>query len=653
MLKSIRLLREALKPSLTQSDLLTILQDMNPENSIDERVLALKNLMSWIRLPVRRQNAENELSHVDSKNIRFKFLIQFFSHHEREKNFFASNLKELLAQGVAVRLYCMTGVAENTGFFSELADRLVLRMLPHVYSERDLAELFKVIFTDEEDAEWFEKSGSIILPPIMEIITQQQIPLEGLSEEINEALIILGAQISSLGVSKGMRRRLRLQSLSDSPFVRLNKIINSATRSNQDILGEVAECQLNLARIRERAEASGVSVDLIYNLERLNALLHRVELLVRILEVNPNEKSPMVSHFMGHLIRAEIQRLGVKDFLSEHMSMLAKKIVERAGEKGDNYIASTPEEKNHLFVAAAWAGVLTAFTAITKVLIGYVSFPLLFEGFFYFANYALGFLLMQRWHLALSSKQPAFTASALSRKFEDFMQTKELGDVTSEVKKIANSQFIASLANLLWVVPTVMALDWGYYLLSGQHLVSETYARTIISKHGLFTSGTAFYAAFTGVLLWMSSVASGWVENWIVFRNVPQMLSESSFLNSYLGKEKTRKFTASFAPMMGAAAGNLAIAFLLAFPLIFGKFTGLPLDIRHVTLAAGTITLGLNSLPWTWDIVPVVLSMMVSVAVMGVLNFGVSFYCSIRMAALARGVPPRYLKVIFKYAFRR
>jgi len=260
---------------------------------------------------------------------------------------------------------------------------------------------------------------------------------------------------------------------------------------------------------------------------------------------------------------------------------------------------------------------------------------------------------MQRWHLALSSKQPAFTASALSRKFEDFMQTKELGDVTSEVKKIANSQFIASLANLLWVVPTVMALDWGYYLLSGQHLVSETYARTIISKHGLFTSGTAFYAAFTGVLLWMSSVASGWVENWIVFRNVPQMLSESSFLNSYLGKEKTRKFTASFAPMMGAAAGNLAIAFLLAFPLIFGKFTGLPLDIRHVTLAAGTITLGLNSLPWTWDIVPVVLSMMVSVAVMGVLNFGVSFYCSIRMAALARGVPPRYLKVIFKYAFRR
>jgi len=653
MLKSIQHLKEALRPSLTQSDLSSILQEMNPENSIDERVIAVKNLMSWIRLPVRRQNSDADISHIDSKNIRFKFLVQFFSHHEREKSYFASILRELLAQGVAVRLYCMTGVSENAGFFTELVDRLVLRILPHVYSERDLAELFKVIFTEEDDAEWFEKSGGIILPPMMEIITQQQIPLESLGEEIGEALIILGAQISSLGVSKGMRRRLRTQTLSDSPFVRLNKIINSAGRSNDGILMEVAECQLNLTRIRERAETSGVSVDLIYNIERLSALLHRVELLIRIREPMGAEKHAIVAYFMGHLIRAEIQRLGVKDFLSEHMSMLAKKIVERAGEKGDNYIASTPEEKRRLFFAASWAGVLTAFTVMVKVLIGYVSFPLLFEGLFYFANYALGFLLMQRWHLALSSKQPAFTASALSRKFEDFMKTKELGDVSNEVKKIAFSQFIASLGNLLWVIPSVLALDWSYYFLSGHHLVSESYAQKIISNHGLFTSGTALYAAFTGVLLWMSSVASGWVENWIVFRNVPQMLNESSFLNSYLGREKTRKFTSNFASMMGAAAGNLAIAFLLAFPLIFGKFTGLPLDIRHVTLAAGTITLGLSSLPWSLDLWPTILSMMTSVAVMGVMNFGVSFYCSIRMAALARGVPPRYLKVIFKYALRR
>ncbi len=653
MLKTIRRLKEALSPTMDHSNLSTILSDMNPDNLIDERVLALKKLMEWIRLPVKRQSSETENTPIESKNIRFKFFLQYLSRNPKEQAYFASNLKELLGQGVAARLYCMTGVAENTGFFSELVDRLVLRVLPHIYSERDLAELFKVIFIEEEDAEWFEQSGNLILPPMMDLIQQNSISLESLVDDISEALIILGAQLSSLGVSKGIRKRLRTQTLSDSPFVRLNKVINSVGAKDDAILTEVAEGHLHLRRVRERAESTGVSVDLIYNIERLSALLHRVELLVRLRQEGTESKSLMVSHFIGHLIRAEIQRLGVRDFLAEHVSMLAKKIVERAGEKGDHYIASTPLEKRHLFIVASWAGVLTAFTAIVKVLIGYVSFPLLFEGLFYFVNYAIGFLLMQRWHLALSSKQPAFTASALSRKFEDFMQTKELSVVAAEVKKISSSQLLASVGNLLLVVPVVMALDWTYFAVSGQHLVSGSYALTIIDKHGLWTSGTIFFAAFTGVLLWLSSVVAGWVENWIIFRNVPQMLNESSFLQTFLGKDKSRKFTDGFASMAGAATGNVTIAFFLAAPIIFSKFTGIPLDIRHVTLAAGTITLALNSLPWTTDLLPTVLHMLVSVAVIGTLNFGVSFYCSLRMAALARGVPARYLKIIFKYAFRR
>lgn len=653
MLQTFRRLRNALKPSLNQSDLSSILKDMNPANLIDERVIALKKLMDWIRLPVKRQNTEGENTHLESRNIRYKFFLQYLSRNPIERSYFADNLKELLGQGVAARLYCMTGVSENTGFFSELVDRLVVRMLPHIYSERDLAELFKLIFTEEEDAEWFEASGGLILPPMMELIREHNISLESLRDDINEALIILGAQLSSIGVSKGIRKRLRSQTLSDSPFVRLNKVINGQGSSCQAVLAEVAEGQLHLKRVRDRAESTGVSVDLIYNIERLNALLQRVEILVRLSENSSENKEQMISHFLGHLIRAEIHRRGVRDFLAEHMSMLAKKIVERAGEKGDHYIAATPAEKHHLFVAASWAGVLTAFTAIIKVLIGYVHFPLLFEGFFYFINYAVGFLLMQRWHLALSSKQPAFMASALSRKFEDFMQTKELGDVSSEVKKITFSQILASVGNLLCVIPVVMVLDWGYFALSGGHLVSPDYAQTIIDKHGLWTSGTLFYAAFTGVLLWMSSVVAGWIENWIIFRNIPQMMNESTFLQSFLGKEKARKFTDGFASMAGAATGNVTIALFLAVPIIIGKFTGIPLDIRHVTLAAGTITLALNSLPWTLELIPTVLSMLLSVAVMGMLNFGVSFYCSIRMAALARGVPPRYLKIIFRYAFRR
>jgi site-specific recombinase len=651
MLKSYRRFRDALRPLPTQTDLVTILKEMSPEYTFEKRTQALRNLMIWIRLPARLNSDETELGHLHWKNLRFKFFLQFMDRHQEEKEFFATLLKEILSQGIASRLYCMTGVAESSGFWSELADRSMQNLLPTVSGDLDLADLFKNIFIEEEDAEWFEHSSELIIPPIVDMLNEARLPSENLRSEIAEALIILGAQISSLGVSKGIRKRLQKKKFSELPFVRLNFLINSSPDNDDAISGEVSKCYLSIKEIRDQAESTGVSIALIYNLERLSSLLQRMEML--LLLRNPAasiSRDIIISHFIGKLIRDEQKRLSIKDFLAEHLQMLTKKIVERSGEKGDHYIATTPEEKKTLFWAASWAGALTAFTAILKVFIGLFHFPIFIEGFFYFINYALGFLLMQKWHLALSSKQPAVMASALSRKFEDFMHTKELSDIANEVRKITVSQVIASFANLLFVVPMVLLIDWTYYYFSSDHIVNAKYAQEILDKHNLLHSFTLFYAALTGVLLWLSSVIGGWIENWIVFRNIPQILRESHVMISAFGKERAKSLTESLAPIIGATAGNISIALLLSIPIVIGKMTGMPLDIRHVTLATGTITLAINSLPWDSSLVPVLLSMSLSILMIGCLNFGVSFYCSIRMAALARGVPSKYIKVIFKYA---
>ncbi len=654
MFKSIKRLKYALAKELSPSDLTTILRGMKTELPINQRMDALENLMNWIRLPTRPSNSTQEVSHIHSKNIRFKFLLQFIEHNPDEAKHFIETLREILGRGVAIRLYYLTGVSENTGFISEFTDRLVQRALPHVIGERDLAEIFRLIFTEPEDAEWFEESYKIILPPIWELIKKHEINIDGLISDQDEALIILGSQIASLGVSKGIRTRIQDQRLSESSFIKLSKLLISKSESDSAVLQEVSLCQINLQKVKKQLEATGVSVDLIYNLERIKSLLQRVEMIIYLRQTNdPETKNIIISRFIGRLIRDEISRLSLGLFLKENIKMLTKKIVERAGEKGDHYIATTREEKTHLFYAACGAGVLTAFTAIIKVMIGYVGFSLLFEGIFYFINYAIGFLLMQKWHLALSSKQPAFTASALSKKFEEFVQTKELSEVTAEIRKISYSQFIATIGNLLYVIPVAIIIDWLCLYTLGHHIVSVEYAHTLIDKHNPFTSGTIIYAAFTGVLLWLSSLVAGAVENWVVFRNIPQILRESSFLNSFLGKERARSWASSFPAMIGAASGNIAIAFFLAFPIIIGKITGLPLDIRHVTLATGTITLALNTLPWSTELLPTIGLMVFSIIMMGTLNFGVSFFLAVKLAATARDVESRYLKVIFKYAFRR
>ena len=190
MIKTYRRLKNALAPELNHSDLSSILKGMDPKNLIDERIESLQKLMDWIRRPTKLTEGEENASHIHSKNIRFKFFMQFIERNTNEEKFFVETLRELVGHGVAIRLYYLTGVSENTGFFSELADRIVLRILPHVYAERDLAELFRFIFDEVEDAEWFEQSYNIILPPILNLIHKYDIPTEGLVNDQKEALII-------------------------------------------------------------------------------------------------------------------------------------------------------------------------------------------------------------------------------------------------------------------------------------------------------------------------------------------------------------------------------------------------------------------------------------------------------------------------------
>jgi len=69
-----------------------------------------------------------------------------------------------------------------------------------------------------------------------------------------------------------------------------------------------------------------------------------------------------------------------------------------------------------------------------------------------------------------------------------------------------------------------------------------------------------------------------------------------------------------------------------------GKFFGLPLDIRHVTLSTGTLTLAGCALGPSAVSEPEFLWAMLGIAIIGVLNFGVSFALALGVALRAREV---------------
>ena len=653
MLKVIKRLKLALQPELIPADLASLLQALNPENSYQERMDALGQLMDWVRLPVNTRGPEEIPEFVHSRDVRFRFLFTFLDRNPVEAGFFAETLSELIVPGGSVGLYCLTGLTENHGFFNELTNRIVQRILPESYTERDLSEAFQVLFTEEEDAIWLESSFKNSLNLVLDFIKKYNISVEPLKKDLLDAKMILGAQIAALGTGRDIRRRLEGKKFIESSFLKLNATLNTADSSDEEVQYLISQCRGDLYKIRENLETSGVSVDLIFKLEKLHAILDRIEMLIYLgKEYGPNAPI-MMGQFVGKLIRDELKSLSVKLYIRENLHLLTRKIVERAGEKGDHYIASTKEERSKLFRAATWAGILTAFTAMFKYLIGAQPFPLFFLGFFYFMNYAISFLMMQKWHMALSSKQPAYTAYVLSRSFERFKLNKNFEEVSLEIKKVFRSQIITAVGNLAWVIPCCICLDLLWLKITGEHLMTKADAYETLQQHHFLKSLTIPYAFLTGVFLWFSSVIGGWVENWVVYRELPVVLKGSPFFKKLFNRDQLNYMAERLPGVIGGIAGNISIAFLLTFPIILNKFTSIPIDIRHITLSAGSVSLAFNALNWDIHLWPLMLVIIFSILCIAVLNLGVSFYFAIRMATMARNLETKYLNRIFHYAFRK
>ena len=643
MLKTVKRIKLAFNPGIHQADLVTILRGLARTHLSRSRIESFRSLMHWLSLPV----TDDE---IHSRNVRFKFLMQFLERNPEETKYFVEFIFDYTRRGLGIRLLSLTGVSENSGFFSEVRERLAHHIFPVTYFEHDLATIFQVVFQNTMDARWVEESYEIIFPPLMKLLRENLVTGDDLLLDLQDAMIIVTSQIASIGTHKEIRRRLESTNLASSHFIRLGRLVSNNPEVPEGILSEISFCRDHLQRLRLSLEMTGVSVDLIYQMEKLSSLLDRLETLV-YLQWDQTNKQQQFAHFLGGLIREEIKRTGVREFLKSHLHLLTRKVVERAGEKGDFYIASTSEEKSHLLNAGAWAGVLTSFAALFKTLIQNIHLPYLIEGIFFFINYSIIFLTMQKWHLALSSKLPAYTAAALSRNFEAFKKNRQIYDVVSEIQKIFKSQMIAAFGNIIWVVAVCIIIDWAWYFSFSQHLLSPQEAITTINKHGLLTSGTVFYSFITGIFLWISSLMAGAVESWLVFVNFTSMIKESALFNRLLDKKKLDHLAKSLPATLGSMAGNLFISALLAFPHVLGKITGLPLDIRHVTLSTGSITFAFNALNWDFTLWPLMVSMALSILVMGTLNFGVSFYCALQLAATSQDLERRHLKILLRYVF--
>jgi site-specific recombinase len=528
----------------------------------------------------------------------------------------------------AIRLLAETGLPDRTSLLGEGFLRVVDRIIPRLDPEGDLYALLDRLDIDEADATWIEGLPEDLQAAWGRLLSPPQ-------ETWVHAARLLAHRAAAVGLSRDLLALVPKGSDADSPFFSLSR----AVRERGEQPGHLeyhaawencrAACSAELARAHARLEARGVSTDLVFRLELLEAQLHRIDHLLAFASGEGDGAA-----FAAELLRGSAAQHGLRTLLNTSVKRLTRKMVEHTGDTGEHYIARNRREWRAMGWSAVGGGILTAGTALLKYGLSALPLAPLLQGLSLTFNYTASFFLMQLLGFSLASKQPAMTAAALARALES---GDGQGREIELVAAITRTQVIATLGNVFAAIPTALIISALWIWRSGHGPFGpETALHSLHGNHPIL-GWTLVFAAVTGVLLWLSSLAAGWAANWSAYRRLPEALAQSHRIRALLGHRRAEALGRFIHRHISGFIGYLALGGLLIFVPMAFAFAGIHLEVRHVTLQAAALGLASASLwaqgtlAWT-D----VLWGLLGIALIGTVNFTVSFALALWSALRAR-----------------
>jgi site-specific recombinase len=558
---------------------------------------------------------------------RFELLVLAVERIPEVRRRVRACLSVTLAGTSAEKLFAVVGLPNDRGLVAEGVDRIAHFLLPTPPDEHDLAALVARIVRSTSDYDW-------LVPEVDPLLQRFSAALEGalgpLSAAAVDAIGLIASRVSVLGMGENLRSRSRRTAIHDSPFFKLGRV------SLAEMSREIDACRGELDRIRGDLEEHGVSVDVVYSIDAIERGLRRIERLLPLsvgAAGDPEQTRALMLVLGGGLIgERSFSRL-----VADNMRLLARKVIERAGRTGEHYVTSSRAEYFKMLWSAAGGGVLTAGTAIGKFLIKWGYFALFIDGLLSSLVYAGSFLAIQFCGFTLATKQPSMTAAALAGTIRESAGPDRMSALIALIARISRSQFAAAVGNVGAVIVVAFACDLIYKLVTGAPFLDAETAKAAIASFDPLSSGTIFFAALTGVLLWISSLVAGWFENWLVYRRLPEAI-EHHRLGRTIGKERMARAARFLEREAAGLGGSVSLGFLLGMMPVFAKFFGLPLDVRHVTLSSGSLSLAISSIGLEGGWAPILWGW-AGIACIGLLNFGVSFALALVIALRARDVP--------------
>ncbi|MBC7513323.1 MAG: site-specific recombinase [Herminiimonas sp.] len=635
-----------------------LMRRANPLASWHERANWMIDVAEWIR-------HEPRVSLLDDgawrrvRHQRTRSLLEWLDANPEVRRAVQATLHKTLRESVGPELFAGTGLPREAAFFSELLERLVRLAFPRPPALHDLSTLFTAMFPDAADADWLLGLDQRSLARLWRLCADEAIAF-GYLQQIDEALVYLVSMIVAAGISPAFRQRLEPRMpLQAMPFMALRRELEQYLVGSGDAAALrsvrmlIAVCQAQTDRIYAHLDEHGVSVGLVYYLERMRAQLARMSRLIDLRAAqNTAQDAAQVQALLVDLITAHHERRSVRGLIQRSFALLARKMVERNADHGEHYIARDRGEWRAMFLAACIGGFFTAFTALVKGVIAGAGFARFFEGAFASLNYSVSFITMSAFGGVLATKQPAVTGPALASKMGALDTVEGLRVLMLEIAWLLRSQAAAVFGNLFAVMPTMAAIAMVVLFATGTPLMNP--ARAHASLQSLSVLGvTPLFAAFTGVLLWLASLAAGFADNWFALRRLREALTHHRRLVHAMGAPRAARCAAWIEDNLAGVVGNVALGIFLGMTPVVAQFFGLPIDVRHVTLSTATATEAIVTLGWQSFATPEVWLAAFGIFFIGLLNVGVAFACSLLLALRARDVPARVRRLVFRTMLRR
>ena len=473
--------------------------------------------------------------------------------------------------------------------------------------------------------------------------------------ELLFAAKVLGLRISGKAFDSGVLRMVPEYENLHNPFVALGDALNdhieglqngSVTRavseeSSRQLHVLVGHCQELINKAYRNSAKVGMGFRVNQYLITMRRMLERLEVTLDALGVDPAQDGrERTVGLVKDLVRFNSGSTRVLDFIDHSTSVMARQVTQHTGRAGEHYITTNLKEFLRMFRTALGGGFIVAFACLFKAWMGTLDVSLIGHAALYSLNYAWAFITIYLLHFTLATKQPAMTAATIAATLDRGRNQQEedhYDELALLLARVSRSQLVAFLGNVLMAFPICVALAYGWSAVFGPDLFVQKSPK-LLHELDPFRSLAIPHAAIAGVFLFLSGLISGSVVNRSIHLRIPDRIAQHPVLKLTLSEKWRDRLAHGYARHAGGVISNFWFGVFMGTIGTIGIIFGLPLDIRHITFAAGNMGLGMVGADWHVDKWTMAMSVL-GIAIIGLINFAVSFGLSLSLALRSRKIP--------------